>query len=132
MDRKEYMAQYRESHKEEKRQKNREWKRLNRDKVRASKRRWRARHSAHNNYYKYGVSERWYQDKLDEQGGGCAICGTEMCGVNRLHIDHCHRTNRNRGILCAMCNHALERMENVPDWDIKALLYLEQYKGECI
>ena len=33
-------------------------------------------------------------------GAPCACCGA----VRKLHIDHCHRTDRFRGWVCAHCN----------------------------
>lgn len=78
----------------------------------------------------YGVTPEWYFAKLEEQGNACAICGTtENTAKNRrMHVDHCHRTQVNRGILCHSCNLALERLESYPGWTVKALMYLERYK----
>lgn len=54
----------------------------------------------------YGLSDK----ALDavEAASGCEICGRSGAGKrSRLVIDHCHGTNRNRGILCSSCNAAL-------------------------
>ena len=56
----------------------------------------------------------------------CGICGLERSQKNRLHVDHCHITKEIRGILCASCNHALERMTTIPNWAAKAKLYLKR------
>jgi hypothetical protein len=40
---------------------------------------------------------------LAEQGGGCAVCGKP----DPEHVDHDHRTNEVRGMLCFNCNQAL-------------------------
>ena len=37
----------------------------------------------------YGVGLDWYNAQLNEQDGGCAICG-DPPGTRRLHIDHDH------------------------------------------
>jgi hypothetical protein len=43
-----------------------------------------------------------------EQCGRCAICGREPNARRpRLVVDHCHRTGRNRGLLCDRCNRAI-------------------------
>jgi hypothetical protein len=75
---------------------------------------------------RYGVSLQWYEDTLKIQGGGCFICG-RMPGKNRnLHVDHCHKTNRVRGILCATCNGVLGRFyEDVSRFE-KAIEYLRR------
>ena len=38
---------------------------------------------------KYGVGTDWYEQKLEEQNGGCAICGSTP-KTRDLHIDHDH------------------------------------------
>ncbi|MFT2017701.1 endonuclease VII domain-containing protein [Streptomyces sp. 796.1] len=50
----------------------------------------------------YGLGAGEYDALLAAQDGRCAICG----GVRRqrLSVDHCHRTNLVRGLLCRMCN----------------------------
>ena len=54
---------------------------------------------------KYGLSLEEYDTMLLEQNGCCAICGTDTPGGNgRFHVDHCHSSNRVRGLLCARCN----------------------------
>jgi hypothetical protein len=52
-----------------------------------------------------GASEL-YDRLFREQGGVCAICGSPPKS-RRLHLDHNHRTNRTRGLLCFRCNRAL-------------------------
>lgn len=74
----------------------------------------------------YGVTPEWYEQKLAEQGGKCAICSAVRSTLN-LAVDHCHVTQKNRGIICGRCNTALERLETIPDWAAKALAYLASY-----
>lgn len=38
---------------------------------------------------KYGVTLDWYNQKLTEQGGGCAICGSKPI-TRSLPVDHVH------------------------------------------
>jgi Recombination endonuclease VII len=130
-----YKSKWDKQHREERREANRQWKRANRDKVRASKRKWRQGNSgekrrAYNLKALYGVTPEWFDAKLQEQGGGCAICGDKDKGrkIRSLHVDHCHQTMVNRGILCELCNHAIARIESVPNWTDKALAYLQKYK----
>ena len=57
---------------------------------------------------RYGLTIDEYHDILDSQGGGCGICGTdENPGYAYFAVDHCHETNKVRGLLCNMCNRGL-------------------------
>lgn len=48
--------------------------------------------------------QRLYEHFFRLQGGCCAICGKEGNGKRRLHLDHSHKTERVRGLLCWSCN----------------------------
>ena len=43
---------------------------------------------------------------LISQDYKCAICETDRPGGGRKHfcVDHCHKTNKIRGLLCVKCN----------------------------
>lgn len=77
---------------------------------------------------KYGVTAEWYDHKLAEQGGGCAMCGQNRPskGWNFMAIDHNHATGEVRGILCAACNAAVGVIEN-QEFLQRAARYLAQY-----
>ena len=60
---------------------------------------------------------RWSGVNIDEiiarfsaNRGGCDICGREL----PLHLDHCHKTGKGRGLLCVRCNQVLGRVEDDP------------------
>ena len=55
---------------------------------------------------KYNITIEQYDEMLDAQGGGCAICGVKPTN-KRLAVDHCHTTGKVRGILCTGCNTGL-------------------------
>lgn len=77
---------------------------------------------------KFGVTSEWYDAKLAEQNGGCAICdGGTIRKKRYLCVDHNHKTKAVRGLLCSRCNAALERLDSVADWATKAVAYLQQY-----
>lgn len=77
----------------------------------------------------YGINEAAYDAMFNAQGGVCAICLAPPKGTGklRLAVDHDHVNGNNRGLLCALCNHALERMETIPYWHEKAILYLTKF-----
>lgn len=53
----------------------------------------------------YGISLEQF-DRL-KTTPACEICGKDMPGSSDRHIDHCHKTNHIRGVLCFTCNKAL-------------------------
>lgn len=56
----------------------------------------------------YNITVDSYNLMYDNQSGCCAICGTHQSELKRsLCVDHCHDTNRVRGLLCHGCNFAI-------------------------
>lgn len=73
---------------------------------------------------RYGLVLEDYDRMLEAQGGRCAICGLS----NRvLGIDHCHKTNKVRAILCINCNAALGGFMDSPQLLRSAADYLESF-----
>lgn len=73
---------------------------------------------------KYGISAEDRDRMFDLQGGKCAICGGGPNGRNgRLHVDHCHESNRIRGLLCYKCN----SMIGLADDNAERLLAAAEY-----
>jgi len=56
---------------------------------------------------KYGLTEAVFQALLKAQKHQCKICLDSLTGFRNLHVDHCHRTDKVRGLLCAPCNKGL-------------------------
>lgn len=78
----------------------------------------------------YGISAQEYDRLLEEQGGGCAICGKGPEAQTRyrtyLHVDHCHATGKVRGLLCDEHNLLLGRWGDTTALLRRALEYLER------
>jgi hypothetical protein len=53
-----------------------------------------------------------YYRMLDDQRGICAGCGRVPSEGERLQVDHCHRTEKRRGLLCGPCNRALANVDD--------------------
>lgn len=71
----------------------------------------------------YGITHDDYAEMLEEQGYGCAICGgTDES--RRLAVDHCHETQRVRGLLCGRCNRGLGHFGDDPELMHRAVEYL--------
>lgn len=115
-DREKYNAQVkrnRDKRRESIREKNREWLASDAD---------RAKGYA---LAKYGITLDDYNRMLAEQGGGCAICGSETNKNGKaLFVDHCHDTGRVRGILCYKCNTGLGSFKDDAGLLEKAFRYL--------
>jgi ATPase subunit of ABC transporter with duplicated ATPase domains len=85
---------------EQKQSYSRDWKRANKERVR---------------FYglkaAYGISEQEWLDLFAAQGSRCAMCGTDKPGCKQgWHTDHCHNSEKVRGILCRACNLTLGYM----------------------
>lgn len=76
-------------------------------------------------------------DFWEKQKGCCAICGLQASSYNKhpkedkttLHLDHCHKTGKIRGLLCTRCNKGLGSFSDNSDNLIKASIYLKEYYG---
>lgn len=56
--------------------------------------------------YNYGLSLEEVQNQLKHQNNRCAICNKEIT-METKHVDHCHTTDKIRGLLCSKCNKGL-------------------------
>ena len=72
----------------------------------------------------YGVTAEQHEAILEAQGGVCAICGGPPSDDRGYHLDHCHETNRVRGLLCGRCNTALGMLDDDSERLRAALRYL--------
>lgn len=75
----------------------------------------------------YGITIDQWDEMFTQQGNRCATCRTpSTTHKNGFVVDHCHRTNKVRGILCQPCNVALGNVRDNPD-TLRALAsYLEE------
>lgn len=80
-----------------------------------------------------------YQAMFDAQGGRCCICRSNRFDAGRkghspyrfLRIDHCHETDKVRGLLCDKCNLGLGNFNDDPQWLRAAAAYLERHHPEA-
>lgn len=82
-----------------------------------------------NLFHKLGLPHGTYAQMYDKQGGVCAICGgTDLGkGSRRFHVDHCHKTNVVRGLLCSPCNTGLGQFKENINILLLAIQYLNSY-----
>jgi hypothetical protein len=77
---------------------------------------------------KYGLTFEQYEQLLKDQNNNCALCGKPFSTDTRsTHVDHCHRTNKVRGVVHRACNVILGySMENI-DILQRAIEYLKKH-----
>lgn len=65
------------------------------------------------------------------QEGRCMTCQKKMKmsgqGKNSVAADHCHRTGRQRALLCQPCNFAIGLMQDNPSTMVRAAAYVTLY-----
>ncbi len=81
---------------------------------------------------RFGITRDEYNALLAEQGGVCAICdqpetAVRMGHVLPLSVDHNHRTNAIRGLLCSACNIGIGSLAESKERLLKAIAYLDKW-----
>lgn len=71
--------------------------------------------------FTYGLTGDDYLKMYNNQSGLCAICQAS----DKLVIDHCHTTNKVRGLLCGKCNTALGLLKDNIEYFQRAIEYLK-------
>jgi hypothetical protein len=77
----------------------------------------------------YGLSFDDYETMLATQNHSCLICGSTDPHHNseKFVVDHCHLTNKVRGLLCSHCNLGLGNFKDNPQSLKMAADYLERF-----
>lgn len=110
---------YRDTHKEERYNYNKNWVLSNKEKAIDNQLR-----------IKYGIGLIEYNKKKEEQNNCCQICNRhESEFKRRMCVDHNHETNEVRGILCNHCNTALGHVFEDEDILLNMITYLRKYNG---
>ena len=76
---------------------------------------------------RYGLTEDQYNKMLSDQNYSCKVCNKHKSNFKRnLTVDHCHKTNKIRGLLCNGCNTGLGQLKE----DTKIMQKLIEYIKE--
>jgi len=70
----------------------------------------------------YGLTEEQYNSMILSQNNMCAICNKPS--DKTLHIDHDHKTNKVRGLLCSNCNTGIGLFKENVESFANAIKYL--------
>jgi hypothetical protein len=73
---------------------------------------------------KYGITLSRLEHMTMQQEKKCAICKREK----ELVVDHNHKTNKVRELLCSKCNTALGLFEDSVDLLLSAMTYIEKWR----
>ena len=86
--------------------------------------------------HEYGITLAEYEVLFTKQNGVCAICerpektiDKKQNKARRLAVDHCHSTNKIRGLLCFECNTGIGKFGDNPQLIERAANYVRN-KGE--
>lgn len=101
------------------------WKAANNEKMREWLKQWQRDNKSHINELrlirKYGLTLKDWKELSIQQRNRCKICARKV----KLHVDHNHKTNKVRGLLCANCNQALGLFFESRKSLYRAISYLE-------
>ena len=78
----------------------------------------------------YGLNLKQYEELFLQQNGCCKICKKHISELNNKHkkslcVDHCHKTNKIRGLLCDKCNRGIGLLNDDIDILKNAVEYLQ-------
>ena len=73
----------------------------------------------------YSISPAQYWAMYEAQDGRCKLCKQEHPPGRHLAVDHDHRTQEVRGLLCSACNRVLSYLER-DEWTGDAFRYLHR------
>lgn len=77
---------------------------------------------------KYGLTVEQFEWMWEQQDGKCAICKDPLKrGVGGASVDHCHRRETVRKILCRPCNTSLGALRERPEVMEAMIAYLKEY-----
>lgn len=81
--------------------------------------------------YRYDLTMDEYEKMYESQERKCQICEVEhkLGGFDGLYVDHCHESNKVRGLLCNKCNSSLGKFNDSIEVLKKAIEYLDKYKN---
>lgn len=93
-----------------------------------NKAKWKEANRQRMRLRKYGLDEAAFEKLLKQQNNKCAVCEEPFSEVESeqrsRHIDHCHNSNKVRGILCMKCNLGLGYFRDRIDFLQNAIRYL--------
>lgn len=109
---------YRENNKEKLKLKQKEYYKINKERYKKLGKEYRLQK-------KYGISLKERNKILKQQNGKCKICGLKFDENIKKCVDHSHKNEKVRGILCNSCNSGIGFLKNIKNLK-SAIKYLEE------
>ena len=78
---------------------------------------------------KFGLEPQDYDNLLKKQNGVCTICGKTNKNKRPLAVDHNHKTEQIRGLLCDKCNTAIGLLDDNIETCLSVVEYLRGRDG---
>jgi len=134
-----YTKQYYVDNKERIDTQNNSWKYKNTKKYKEVRKKWLEKNKEKINEYKrkeyfrrkFGIEIFQYDELFKKQKGRCAICKKPQSEFKRkFALDHCHKTNKIRGLLCTNCNTGIGFLNDNIDNLKNAIQYLRKFNNE--
>jgi hypothetical protein len=86
-----------------------------------------ARRAMYRRKMRYGITEKQFLNFLKKQSYKCAICKKSLKNNIKLFcVDHCHKTQFIRGLLCGPCNWGIGSFRDNVNRLKKAVNYLKR------
>ena len=127
----EYMKVYNREHYLKNKDNKKEYILKNKDKIKEYGKQWyyknKDRAKATKLKRTYNLTLDQYNKMLSDQNGCCKICPTEL---TKPHVDHCHKTDKVRGLLCSNCNTGLGLLKEDTRILNKMIKYIKENKSE--
>ena len=83
----------------------------------------------------YGITQEDLKGKYADQNGRCKLCGVSKplyakrsSSETSLHVDHCHKTNKVRDLICSRCNLMVGLLETRFEDIIECIKYISRHK----
>mgnify|MGYP003149689116 CR=1 FL=1 len=120
-----YRKEYREKNKEQLAAYEKEYYKKNKEQITASTKEYFLKS-------KYGMTLKDKTILLQKQNNKCMICfikfNTDDTRTTTPAVDHCHISNKIRGLLCGLCNKGLGHFKDNTKLLTKAINYLQENK----
>jgi len=129
----EYRKRYYNKHKKESLSYMKTYRETNKEKIQKLRKKYRKTHPENilssRLKHAYGIDLEKYNSLLLTQKSKCALCPTKNTKSKRLRVDHCHKTNKIRGLLCDNCNLMLGHAKDNLDILMNGIAYLKKAVG---
>lgn len=78
----------------------------------------------------YGIDNATFENMLKSQKYKCVICHKKYNKKGKMfHVDHCHKTEKVRGILCTNCNTGIGMLKDNVEIMKRGISYLVKHNA---